>query len=78
MDRESLTLSYKAHTMDHGHMIYGMAREYYDIVMEMSLTDSGKTTRSVMTIVTQIKLFDFFNCVIRTHSASWAWHYEVR
>ena len=70
MDRESLTLSYKAHTMDHGHMIYGTARECYDIVMETSLTVSGKTTRLAITIVKQTNGLLF--------SASWAWHYEVR
>ena len=62
MDRESLSQSYKAHTMDHGHMTYGMARECYDIVMETSLTVSGKTTRLEMIIVTQIKSFVFLMC----------------
>ena len=58
-DRESLSQSYKAHTMDHGHMTYDMARECYDIVMETSLTVSVKTTRLVMTIVTQIEVIFF-------------------
>ena len=54
--------------MDHGHMTYGMARECYDIVMETSLTVSGKTTRLV---ISELVYFHFvMNFVLATLSYS--------
>ena len=61
--------------MDHGHMTYGMARECYDIVMETSLTVSGKTTRLA---ISELVYFCYDFCLLRTPTASWAWHSEVR